>query len=194
MILNLVGPPGGGKTTFRMFLERYGSSPPIWSSVDIADFRVDPKLDENDIWDKMTRKVKKLSKNGKHVILETSGTLWRLAELWQEVNENLYTVLVTASIPICKTRLSKRLENARKTNKAKYIIQQHKLAYRYIDEEKKLSDRITPNLCIDTTNLDAKMLTVFLTAERHIKQAVEFFDRYNGARVIGYNNLLETKK
>jgi len=74
MIINLVGPPAAGKSTFAA---RYVLEHPEFKYCPIDEYRIAYE-DEGLAWSHLTKDV--LSR--RHVVLETCGMGWRLADLW----------------------------------------------------------------------------------------------------------------
>jgi len=98
MIVHLVGPPASGKTTFaRWFLDKH----PFWQYIAIDEIRnyyaktlknCRSTEIEKIVFDKLLIRLNLATDS----ILETTGTIWRLKDTWNLVNQkSIYTIKFT---------------------------------------------------------------------------------------------------
>jgi len=174
MIVNLTGPIASGKSTLcKWFIARH----PEWKHIDIAVARSNT-LSENDAWIWMEDQVKQADE----CIVETTGVLHRLADLWRNVANKtaiIYTIKLVAPVSLCKQRAK-----LRNSYSSRYSLDE---GYA-IDMEERLHDILPANLVVDIT-ADMGILDMVEEIEQYILKA-RFCSGYIDSKyVIGYNSL-----
>lgn len=182
MIINLIGNIATGKSTFaRWFTEKHSS----WKHLNIASIRnhmlIRQVLNVEQLaWERL----KLLAGESKNCIIESTGTIYRLADLWTPDNANrgIYTVKFTAPVKVCQERARHRKQES---------IEGYNLDECYgILLDKELQYVIPANLIVDTSDWSNKE-EKFEEVEKYILRAKKSFEIYKTAKVIGNNQLME---
>jgi hypothetical protein len=103
VVINLVGPPASGKSSFaaRFVLEH-----PDFTYLSIDQFRIDFQ-DETTAWVELDKAIAK----NKKIVLETSGLSWKLKHITYHINylkRPMFTILFTGDRDILQERLKNR--------------------------------------------------------------------------------------
>lgn len=149
VIINLCGPPAGGKSSFasRFILEN-----PDFTYLSIDEFRIQYK-DETLAWEQFYLSINK----SKKVIMETSGLSWRLNHFYFWPERPIFTILFTGN----RNKLQERLK----------IRQKRSVPMPYHQDEQEFLDwaiennhnLIFPvNLEIDTTQENQTIEDIYL--------------------------------
>ena len=166
MIISLVGPPAGGKTTLAKALcNKYGAK-----HLPIDDFRKSEAelLQENfshsamneieiSAWSKYILAIEESIKNNKITVIESTGTSWRMRHVYKVLKERKVIVIrLTAPKDICVERFSSR---------GKPIFFPYDIAIEdTIDFTIKKTLNLNPDISIDTSLTDPEE-----TANRVVK-------------------------
>jgi adenylate kinase family enzyme len=101
MIINLVGPPGGGKSAFA---SRYVLNHPFFTYCDISSYRAESNSEE-EAWLSLERDV--LQNN--HVVLETCGLNHQLSDLFDRVRDReVLTIAFIGDVEALQRRVEER--------------------------------------------------------------------------------------
>lgn len=122
------------------------------------------------------------AKANKNCIVESTGVLHRLQDLWtpELANRGIYTIKFTAPVEVCQERAQKR---------GREPVEGYDLDERYaISLEEELHQSVPANLIVDMSSWEGKEER-FEEVEQYILGAKMFFRIYKTAKVIGKNNL-----
>lgn len=103
MIINLIGPPAAGKSTFA---SRYVVTHPEFTYCSIDEYRI-AHSDEEKAWANLTNDVI----NSKIVMLESIGLSWRLKGLFQKIKDRKIITIALIGDPLV---IHERLNNREK--------------------------------------------------------------------------------
>jgi len=190
MIVNLIGPIASGKTTFaKWFVGKFNE----WTHIAIDEVREhtarmlkyhsSSSAIEDYVWHAALPNL--LEDTNRYFILESTGVLWRLRELFENLDHDVYTVKLVASTETCKKRA---LTRPQETRSEPYNIDDTQ----GIELEEFLHTRAPGNVTIKTDNIDKdQLMRAYEEAARYIRRAQICFDLCREEHIIGNNQLPE---
>ena len=111
-LINIIGPPGSGKSTLcTSLVERFGGKHlTIDAYRELAKSSFlnlsNPIKIEKSAWKKLKKDIKSL--NNSIIFLETTGTSWQVKDIFQSLNDPVFTIKVLANKKICLSRIEYR--------------------------------------------------------------------------------------
>jgi len=135
---------------------------------------------ENAAWKYLSVKAKSAARSDKDCIIESTGVLYHLADLWtpELVDKGIYTVKFIASVEVCQERSKSRPCQP---------IAGYELDEAYaITIEDELQGKVPANLVVDVTELNENK---FIEIEKYIMKAKKSFEISKNAEVIGKNQI-----
>lgn len=177
MLLNLVGPPGAGKTMFaEWFLKRNQN----WEYIDIAYIKKTHRVNDEEAWEMAIDDICDFGLHEINMILESTGTILKLAKVYFYIQSHIYTIQLMAPIKICEQRIKKRTTSSTQIEELQMLEWEHQH-----------QGIIEPNLYVNSTNLTEEIMKEM---EKNIKKAGSFFITYIGATVVGQNKIKGEKE
>ena len=140
------------------------------------------QITEDIAWNLLIAAVKR----NNNCIVESTGTIYRLTDLWTPklVNRGIYTIKFTAPVAICQKRARQRVQ---KPIKGYDLDESYEILL-----DKELQYILPANLIVDTSDLSNKE-EKFKEIEKYILKAEKSFEIYKTIEIFGKNQLKKEK-